>query len=194
LAIAACLSAALANADEISSAAPPTKVVTRCQACHGPRGNSTSGTVPRLNGQQADYIAQRLNEFLDPTREDPHATATMGMVISEVDNATFAAIAAYYAGQSPNQPVSTGVRATEGMRIYMNGVSDGTIPACQACHGARAEGHGAIPRLAGQHAEYLTAQLQRLRLGIRETQTMYHNIKAMTDDQIEDIVAYLASD
>ncbi len=54
-ALGVCLAATLANAatpaDQAAAADRVTKV---CQNCHGPNGNSTSATFPRLNGQQAD--------------------------------------------------------------------------------------------------------------------------------------------
>ncbi|MGZ5939570.1 MAG: c-type cytochrome [Rhizomicrobium sp.] len=186
------LFAARASADENSALAPPAKVVTKCQACHGPGGDSATATVPRLNGQQKDYILKRLDDFLDPTREDPHASATMGKVMSEIDNASFAGIAAYYASQAPTQAQPGTAKAVEGLTIYQKGAAAPNLPACQTCHGAHAEGHGDVPRLAGQHGVYLTRQLERLRLAMRESKTMYHDIKAMTDAQIEALVAYLA--
>jgi cytochrome c553 len=195
-AAATCLIGTLALADDhtVTGNAMPTKVTTSCQSCHGPGGNSVSGSVPRLNGQQADYIVKRLNGFLDPTHEDPHAMKSMWGVVSEIDNATFDTLAKYYAGQPPTDAQGRGPLVTEGRKIYANGAAAQGVSACQACHGAHAEGSGAVPRLAGQHADYLTKQLERLRLSMRESDTMYHDIKAMTDSQIGEIVAFLATD
>ena len=64
------------------------KVTTTCQNCHGPRGNSTSATFPRLNGQQADYIAAQLKNFRSHSRTDPHAVAYMWGMASQLDDAT----------------------------------------------------------------------------------------------------------
>ena len=190
--IGACLLAASAGAGEVAT--PPAKVVTACQSCHGPGGDSVSPTVPRLNGQRADYIEKRLSDFLDPTREDPHATATMGNVMSEIDNASFAPIAGYYASQPPAQARTGAVHARDGLKIFRNGAAAQNLPACQSCHGAQGEGSREGPRLAGQHSIYLTNQLERLRLAMRESKSMYHDIKAMTDAQIAALVAYLAKD
>jgi cytochrome c553 len=68
---------ALVSAYVGQTAAAPAKVSDTCQSCHGPGGNSPSASVLRLNGQQAAYIVARLHDFLDPTKEDPHATKTM---------------------------------------------------------------------------------------------------------------------
>lgn len=186
--------AGTAIAEQGTPPAPPDKVVARCQSCHGRSGDSVALTVPRLNGQRKDYIVQRLNELHDPTREDPHATATMGRVMSEIDNGVYAAIAAYYAEQPPTQAQIGAAHAAEGRKIYLQGAAAQNIAACASCHGARGEGVDSNPRLAGQHAVYLTKQLERLRLAMRESKTMYHDIKRMTDKQIEALVAYLGRD
>jgi cytochrome c553 len=195
LILVACVSATTAIAAEsvAPNEAPPIKVITSCQRCHGPSGDSVSETVPRLNGQQEAYIVERLNNFLDPTREDPHATKSMWGVVSKIDNATFASLAAYYSRQTPTKPAGSGALADEGRKIYMNGASLQQVPACTGCHGPHAEGGRSIPRLAGQHADYLKKQLDRLSLAIRESSVMHPSLYRITDHQIKALVAYLAN-
>ena len=53
-------SAALAAGGDDQTTAAASTVTKVCQNCHGPNGNSTSATFPRLNGQQPDYIAAQL--------------------------------------------------------------------------------------------------------------------------------------
>src|ERR1700757_4703286 len=85
--------AALAAGDDI--ALGESKVRAVCQNCHGPRGNSTSATFPRLNGQQADYLVAQLKSFRDHSRSDPHAMAYMWGMASQLDDATINAVAKY---------------------------------------------------------------------------------------------------
>lgn len=190
MAIGLCLSVNSAIADE--AAAPP-KEIAKCEACHGPRGDSVQGNVPRLNGQHAEYIAARLRSFLDPGREDPHATEAMWGVVRDVNDTALQAIGLYYSKQTPTGRSTGAELAEEGRKLYMAGDPAGYIPACASCHGADGAGHGAIPRLAGQHADYLTNQLERLRLDIRASGTMHPNTNSMTDRQIKALVAYLAN-
>ena len=194
LVMGACLAASVAVAGDGAIAADnvPSKVTTVCQTCHGPRGDSPSANIPRLNAQHAEYITARLKSFLDPGREDPHATAAMWGVASTVDDATLAAIANYYAAQTPTPPGIGGPLAAEGKKIYANGNAADNIPACQSCHGPHAEGNGVVPRLAGQHGDYLKKQLERLRFDLRASNTMHPNVNNITDRQIEALVAYLA--
>ncbi len=170
------------------------KAASTCQNCHGPGGNSVSATFPRLNGQQADYIAAQLKNFRDHKRSDPHAVAFMWGMASQLGDKMIAELAKYYASQAPTVPQSGGALAAEGRIIYDNGAPADGVPPCQACHGAHGEGNGIIPRLAGQHADYLKKQLEAFRSTLRESQIMHANTKDMTDSEIEAVASYLAND
>jgi cytochrome c553 len=58
----------------------------------------------------------------------------------------------------------------------------------------RSEGNSVIPRIAGQHADYLKKQLEAFRSTLRESDVMHANTKDMTDTEIEAVVSYLAND
>jgi cytochrome c553 len=194
-----CMTATLSMAADSSvqpaaMAAAESKVASVCQNCHGPRGDSVSSTFPRLNGQQASYIAAQLKNFRNHSRSDPHAQAYMWGMASQLDDTMIAALAKYYAGQKPQPPQSGGALAAEGKKIYMNGVANENIPSCQACHGANGEGKVVFPRLAGQHADYLKKQLEAFRSTLRENVAMHANTKDMTDSQIEALASYLSND
>jgi len=186
-------SAAFAQNPAVSPAAL-NKVKTVCQNCHGPGGNSPSATFPRLNGQQAEYIVAQLKNFRSHGRSDPHAMAYMWGMASQLDDALIANIAKYYASQKPTPPQSGGELAAQGKVLFANGASAQNIPPCAACHGDHGEGAKDVPRIAGQHADYLRHQLEDFRSLVRENQVMHANTKDMTDSQIEAIVSYLAND
>lgn len=179
---------------QAASDSPESMATTTCQNCHGPKGDSTSSTFPRLNGQQADYITTQLKNFRSHSRTDPHARAYMWGMASQLDDPMIDGLAKYYASQTPTQPQSGGALAAQGKKIFMEGVDAQNIPACQACHGEHAEGMGAMPRLAGQHGDYLKKQLEQFRSTLRESEVMHANTKDMTDSQIEALVSYLAND
>ena len=170
------------------------KATTTCQNCHGPAGDSTVGTFPRLNGQQADYIAAQLKSFRDHKRADPHAVAYMWGMASQLDDALIADLAKYYASQTPTPPQSGGALMVEGRKIYDGGAPVDGVPPCQACHGAHGEGNAIMPRLAGQHADYLKKQLEAFRSTLRANDVMHANTKDMTNSEIEAVVSYLAND
>jgi cytochrome c553 len=180
------------------SAVPPaelSKTIANCESCHGPKGNSLTPTTPRLNGQQAGYLAAQLKSFRNPTMEDPHAIDAMWRTATRTGDQMVTALANYFASQaaSPPQPGS-GSLAAEGRRIFEHGAAAQDLPACESCHGPRGEGTGATPRLAGQHAAYLTHAMEVLELELRESHVMHPRLNQISDNQIKALVAYLAND
>lgn len=186
--------ASLALADDATEQAAQDKIETVCQNCHGPGGNSVSATFPRLNGQQEDYIAEQLKDFRSHGRDDPHARAYMWGMASQLDDTMIAAIAKYYSDQKPTAPQQGGDLAQEGAKIFRNGIAARNIPPCGACHGEHGQGNSVIPRIAGQHAEYLKSQLEAYRNLLRPSDIMHANTKDLTDSEIEAVVSYLAND
>ena len=186
-----CLASASAVAD--TSKAQSTAAAVRdgsCQSCHGVLGDSSDPSVPRLNGQSAAYLYDRLHSLRYPISESPRAIHNMGAIAPELATQTIAALANYYAGQAPTRPHPVGPAAAEGERIYKFGAGK-DIPACQSCHGAAGEGGGKAPRLAGQHAKYLDLQLQAFAMAARISDPMNHHIWVMTPDQMHAVAAFL---
>lgn len=183
-------SPACAQQSASPTAAYPGTVRT-CEGCHGLRGDSAGPSTPRLNGQRAEYIISRLGDFLDASKEAPHASY-MVHVVKNASNNSNAETAQYFASQSATEP-SLGAQESSGQHIFENGYPANNIPACQSCHGPRGEGVGAVPRLAGQHADYLRNQLWVFSLNLRKNSVMHANIMQMTSGQIDALVTYLAN-
>ena len=97
----------------------------------------------------------------------------MASTLSEVDMKN---VAAFYAGKQAKSGFAKNKDfAALGEKIYRGGVADRAIPACAGCHGPNGAGIPAeYPRLSGQHADYVEAQLVAFRGGVR------HNNAAMT--------------
>lgn len=85
-------------------------------------------------------------------------------------------------------------RAADGKTIVMQGNGKGAPP-CMACHGIQGQGNaaGGFPMLAGHSAHYLAKQLQDFQQGLRSNATMGPIAKALTDDQIQAVAKYYAS-
>jgi cytochrome c553 len=191
LALGSVLLAAPVGADENSDAIR--KIVAPCESCHGSGGNSTTHSVPRLNGQQAAYIWQRLSSFRDPNTQTPSAIHAMWDIATHIPPDQINGIGWYFASQAPTTSRTSGQATSLGKKIYMEGAG-ATVPACQRCHGARGEGSGAVPRLAGQHADYLSAQLLSFNVRTRYHDKMDNNAGAMSLEQIEAVSEFLAGD
>lgn len=69
---------------------------------------------------------------------------------------------------------------------------------CLGCHGVETYKNVYptyhVPKIAGQHAEYLAAALKAYREGTRQHNTMHANAATLSDQDIEDISAWLSSD
>ncbi len=65
---------------------------------------------------------------------------------------------------------------------------------CMACHGADGNSTNVIwPRLAGQHASYLAKQLRDYKSGKRVNATMQGMVAALSEDDIDNLAAFYAS-
>lgn len=159
-----------------------------CEGCHGPGGDSKVSTTPRLNGQKAEYISARLKAL--STQSNRHAQIDM---LKALPGQSAGAIAQYFASQPSTAP-KPGARAEEGKRIYEKGAAADNVIACNQCHGAGGEGHDAVPRLAGQHADYLKAQLRLFSMKFRDHVLMHPNTKTMSASTMDALTAYLAND
>jgi cytochrome c553 len=164
-----------------------------CSLCHGFGGRSISPTVPRLAGQQAEYIEAQLKAFRDHERADPDARAYMWGMAEQLSDRVIHGLASYYAAQTPaaGKPADPILMAA-GRKIYEQGIADKILP-CVACHGAKSEGAGTTPRLAGQHRLSLERQLAYFAANARTDEAMHQEAMILTQQQIQEVSAYLAA-
>jgi cytochrome c553 len=94
------------------------------------------------------------------------------------------------------QAQSTGRQpdAKHGAVIVAQGTAAGAPP-CAQCHAFNgvSDASGAFPRLAGQSAYYLAAQLRDFASGVRASALMSPIAKALSPDDVVDVSAYFAS-
>lgn len=84
------------------------------------------------------------------------------------------------------------VEPAKGETLYASGDAARNIPACVACHGAA--GNSTIaqnPKLAAQHEAYIYKQLVNFKTPERNNPVMSPISKALTDDEMKNIAAYL---
>ncbi|MET0855646.1 MAG: c-type cytochrome [Telluria sp.] len=72
----------------------------------------------------------------------------------------------------------------DGQRLYAS---------CAACHGTAGAGGGVLPRLAGQPKGALADSMRAFKAGTRPATIMQQIAKGYTEEQIEQIAAYLAA-
>ena len=163
-------------------------IAQTCTGCHGIPGYFNAQPayhVPKLGGQNADYIEVALQGYRRGTR----AHETMQAQASSLSDQDIADVAAYF-GSFKGDAETGRTRA-----------SDATVEAgralaatCTACHGA--EGVAAAPQwptLAGQHETYLLAALEQYKDGDRVDLVMNPLIEPLDQTALEELAAFFAA-
>ena len=170
-----------------------------CVACHGADGNSLITQYPKLAGQHEKYLEKQLKELkLGMTsggkqgRNEP-VMGAMAMSLSEEDMAD---LAAYYASLPISSNSTPENVVDEGKVLYTAGNAERGVTACIACHGPRGNGTelSGFPKISGQHADYIKAQLEKFRDGDRnnDMNAMMRDVaKKLTDADIDTLSKYV---
>ncbi len=159
----------------------------QCAICHDAPAESSIG-APNLIGQYASTIYKELNDFKSDARSNEIMTPLAGALSDE----NMADVARYYASLSRPSSNAAGVAAPV---IAINGAPLRNIPPCGACHGA-IDHKVTTPRLEGQPAAYIKAQLQAFAKGERHndiSQQMRNIARQMTPEEIDNVVQYYSS-
>lgn len=169
-----------------------------CAACHMADGNSTQAANPKLAGQIPEYLYKQLSNFKPQGSNKPEReNAIMAGMVASLSDADMHNIAAYYAAQTL-QPAAASDKALAalGQKIYRGGNLQTGVAACAGCHGPTGAGMPAqYPRLSGQFAEYIEAQLKAFRAGTRgnDPNGMMRGVsERMTDREIRAVSEYVA--
>ena len=129
-----------------------------CEVCHGPSAQGFVGyyPIPRLAGQQPEYIKNQLQAFIDRGRVNP----IMANVAHVLSPAMQTALANNFHELNP-KPFGGGQKdlVATGKKIFEEGVANTDVPPCASCHGPEAKGDGQFPRLAGQLPDYIFKKL-----------------------------------
>jgi len=157
-----------------------------CAACHGADGNSPLPDVPSLAGQPKQFITTQLVMFREGRRLNP----PMAALTANMSNAEINELGGYFAAL-PLQPAAPVLSETQSKA----GRARAEQLNCVQCHGAALMGQQHIPRLAGQQAVYLRAQLQGFKAQTRFDMdgNMTSAAQALTPADIELLAAYLAA-
>lgn len=164
-----------------------------CSSCHGVRGKSEAPMFPRLDAQVPQYLEAQLRGFRNRGRGETDAQAFMWDIASQLDDATIASLAEYYARQpAPAGPSGDPALMARGKEIFEHGLPAEGVPACASCHGAQAQGNGTFPRLAGQHDAYLLRQIAVFKNGTRANAPVMSAVAhTLTDEQAKAVAAFL---
>ena len=169
-----------------------------CKTCHGLSGQGYLGyfPIPRLAGQQPDYIEAQLRAFIERRRSNP----IMFNVAHVLSPTMISSLANHFHhlnpppfGGAPRGAVATG------KRIYEEGLPESNVPACSACHAPGGHGQNEIPRLAGQLYPYMVGQLtgwgkeRGQGTAVDTSAIMAPTAHNLTRSQIEAVAAYVSN-
>lgn len=166
-------------------------VQAKCFLCHGADGESSSPVFPRLAGQHAAYIARQLADYKSGRRKSD----TMRPMVDDLSNDDFVALGRYFESRKPvAHPQTDAELAQVGRFVFNRGNPYSGIPACAGCHGSNGHGTDAMPRLAGQHAQYLENQLKKYNTRERtnDNAIMHTVASKLTELETKAVSAYIA--
>ncbi|WMT73413.1 c-type cytochrome [Bradyrhizobium sp. Ash2021] len=168
-----------------------------CKTCHGLSAQGYRGyfPMPRLAGQQPQYMENQLRAFIERRRTNP----IMANVAHVLSPSMVSALATHFRNLDP-KPIGGAPRGSLalGKRIFEDGLPDANVPACAACHGSEGKGQNEIPRLAGQLYEYSVGQLTgwtKVRgqgSAVDTSAIMAPTAHNLTRSQIEAVAAYVS--
>lgn len=163
----------------------------RCRKCHGLNGLSSEPEFPKLAGQDPDYLTRQMANFKTGVRK----STRMKQRVADLTGGEMRALAVYFS-KKPLVPERTAdpAQVDIGRRIYFSGQPDKGVTACTTCHGPAGRGAIYLPRLAGQHAEYLAAQLRAFRSHSRSSPNMVMHtvVENIGDPEIEAVAQFLS--
>lgn len=169
-----------------------------CKTCHGVQGQGFRGAypMPRLAGQQPEYLVNQLQAFIERRRNNPVMFNVAHVLTEPMEKA----LAEQFQALNPKPLDGTSrENVSEGKKIYLEGVQKSDVPPCASCHGDDAKGRDAFPRLAGQLHDYIYKKLTNWDKERGQDknnpdnsaimQPIAHNL---SDEQIRAVAAYLS--
>lgn len=143
-------------ADVVGKAEAGAGKVAMCIGCHGIPNYHTAFPevyhVPKISGQSATYLQAALKEYQTGARK----FGSMQGIAASLSEQDMADIAAYYSQQAPASAPATVAAPTAQVKALLDKAN------CASCHGANFSTplDGSMPKLAGQHPDYLYAALK----------------------------------
>ncbi|MDH5189923.1 MAG: c-type cytochrome [Gammaproteobacteria bacterium] len=166
------------------------KMARLCFECHTADNNNPDPLIPKLIGQDVDYL---VNQTLD-YKSGRRISTLMADVLENVKTKDIRAISEYFA----SRPAMTGTKketelGKKGKDVYLS-------RNCHFCHGLDADPATAYidgaPLIKGQNKEYMYKTMKDMQTGKRPVDIfnlMQIVLLKLTDDEIEALSEYISS-
>ena len=159
-----------------------------CAACHGANGRLETPLTPVLAGQPSLYVITQLFLFREGRRNNEAMTA-VARTLTDDDLRGYSDLI----GTLPPVPAPPPAAPPDPARMA-RGQALAEQHKCLACHGPGLAGGEQVPRIGGQHEEYLQASLSGFHSGSRPgyTQAMTEAVSQIPPEDL-DTLAYFAA-
>src|SRR5256886_2500787 len=157
-----------------------------CSACHGADGNSAVVQFPVLAGQTARYLYLQLKDFKEGRRSEP----SMAPFVAKLSTQDMLDLAEYFAARKP-KPIAFKADAARIAR----GKKKAEEVLSTMCHLGGFSGQNEIPRVAGEHPEYVIKQLKAFKARTRtnDAGSMTSVAQTISEQDIEDLAHYIST-
>jgi cytochrome c553 len=167
-----------------------------CSVCHGSYGVAKWHYIPSLAGMDKTYLVDQLKGLRARKRATHYSQAAMWGMAANLSDDDIDALADYFSSQAAPTGDKIGFMQHPdlalGQSIFEKGLSDRNVPACQTCH-VQGRGDVNVPRVAGQHAEYMERSMRDFRAGFRVNELMNFVAGKLTDHEIVAVSAYMST-
>jgi cytochrome c553 len=184
--------AALLPAAEAADLTRAVEIVEgKCFICHGAEGESSSPVFPRLAGQHASYVARQLADYQSGKRKND----TMQSMVADLSADDMRLLGMYFESKPTRaHPVADPELAQVGRFVYNRGNPFSGVAACADCHGAAGHGTDKLPRLGGQHAQYVENQLKAFskRERTNDNAVMHTIASKLTELELKAVASYVS--
>ncbi len=164
----------------------------KCFICHGAEGESSSPVFPRLAGQHASYVERQLADYKSGKRKND----TMQSMVADLSADDMRLLGMYFESKPTRaHPVADPELAQVGRFVYNRGNPFSGVAACADCHGAAGHGTDRLPRLGGQHAQYVENQLKAFskRERTNDNAVMHTIASKLTELELKAVASYVSS-
>jgi len=171
-----------------AGASYPQRFAALCATCHGANGRMETPLTPVLAGQPSLYVITQLFLFREGRRSNEAMTA-VAKTLTDDDLRGFSELI----GTLPPVPPPPPATPPDPIRMA-RGQALAEQHKCVFCHGAGLGGGEQVPRIGGQHEDYLKASLRGFQSGSRPgyTQAMGAAVSQIPAEDLDTLAYYVA--
>ena len=162
-----------------------------CARCHLPEAwGNADGTYPQLAGQHVNVLMKQLLDIRNGTRH----SSLMFPFVQERTIGSYQELSnvVAYISTLPMNPAHSKGPWRKGTKEYQQGEKT-YKQFCTSCHGKNGQGNNELvyPKLQGQHFQYMSQQLGRIKSGLREVHpAMQAVVQELDLEQLEKAINY----